>query len=140
MNPPPRRLAFLGTLVVALSTSSAHPDWTMEDQRAAREQLRLRGAVVSVFVGGNVLVHFPLGRHEREWRRRGMITFRCGMGIEEYLVPDEQVSPMTDADLVYLDRISRLTRVNLSGTDVSSAALNAFRAGHRRVSIETDED
>jgi hypothetical protein len=61
-------------------------------------------------------------------------------GVEEYLVPDDQVSPMTDADLVYLDRIRGLIRVNLSGTEVSAAALNAFRAGHMRVSLETAED
>jgi hypothetical protein len=140
MNRLIRRLALLGAFAVALSTSPVNLDWTAADQRAAREQLRLRGAAVIVFAGGGVLVHFPMGRHGREEGRQGMIPFRCGFGIVEFLTPDEHVAPVTDADLVHLDRIRGLARVNLSGTEVSAVALDAFRAGHRRVSLETAED
>src|SRR5271169_6806911 len=80
-----------------------------ERETAAIENLRRRGASIAVFTGsGAVLVHFPLGNLERQWRKRGLPTAQCGMAIEYSFSPDDTGPPMTDADLVYLDGIPRL--------------------------------
>jgi hypothetical protein len=136
-----RRLRSLVAACLVLAfVACTHLGGTPTEQAAIREQLRLRGAAVTVFGGGDVLVHFPLGRLETEWRRQGVLNFRCGLGIDEYLIPDDHSLPMTDSDLVYLDRVRRLSRVNFGGTQVTKAAMDAFRQRHRNVSVEeTDE-
>jgi hypothetical protein len=107
----------------------------------AIEQLRIRGAAITVIAGsGDVVVHFPLGVLERQWRKRGIPNVRCGMGIENYFIPDDTGPPMTDRDLVQLEQLPRLSRVNLAGTMVSVAALAAFRAAHPSVTVEERDD
>jgi hypothetical protein len=109
-------------------------------ERAAIERLRVRGASITVFESGDVLVHFPLGQLEREWRRKGTAVPGCGMGVAHSFTPDALGPPMTDADVVQLDRVSRLTRVNLPGTRVTAQAIEAFRRSHPAVVVEdTDE-
>jgi hypothetical protein len=110
-------------------------------ESAAIERLRIRGAAITVFSGsGDVLVHFPLGALEREWRKKGNSDARCGMGIEHYLIPDDTGPAMTDRDLVYLEQLPRLTRVNLAGTLVSAPAVAAYRAAHPNVIVEDRDD
>jgi hypothetical protein len=108
-----------------------------ESERAAIEQVRQRGASVIVSSGsGSVLVHFPLGQLERKWRKQGVPLFKCGMSIAYEFTPDDTGPRMRDADLVYLNRMPRLERVNLAGTDVTPGAIQAFRKVHPGVVVE----
>jgi hypothetical protein len=109
-------------------------------ESAAIERLRVRGASITVFESGEVLVHFPLGQLEREWRRAGTMQPTCGMGIAQSFTPDATGPLMTDADLVDLDRLSGLTRVNLAGTRVTARALLAFRRSHPAVVVEERDE
>jgi hypothetical protein len=43
---------------------------------------------------------------------------------------------MTDTDLVYLDGIPRLTRVNLAGTRVTTTAIEALRKKRPALAVE----
>ena len=108
---------------------------------AAIEQLRLRGASITVFAGsGDVLVHFPLGKLERQWRKEGLMTAECGMFIAHSFTPDDTGPPMTDQDLVYLEALPKLTRVNLADTRVTLKAIAAFREAHATVTVEDRAD
>jgi hypothetical protein len=62
------------------------------------------------------------------------------MSIAQYFVPDDAGPPMTDQDLVYLDRLPRLQRVNLGGTRVGARAIAAFRTSHPTVIVEDREE
>jgi hypothetical protein len=105
-------------------------------ERVAIEALRLRGASITVFTTGKVLVHFPLGQDEREWRKEGMPMVQCGMGIAHSFSPDASGPPMTDRDLVRLDQLPTLERVNLAGTQVTRAAIARFRETHGNIEVE----
>ena len=110
-------------------------------ESVAIEQLRRRGASITVFAGsGDVLVHFPLGKLERQWRKEGLLTAECGMSIAHSFTPDDSGPPMTDQDLVYLEALPKLTRVNLAGTRVTHRAIAAFRDGHAGVTVEDGAD
>jgi len=110
-------------------------------EKSAIEQLRRRGASVTVFAGsGDVLVHFPLGALERRWRKEGRYTPECGMSIEYSFTPDDTGPLMTDRDLKYLEALPRLTRVNVAGTRVTASALAAFRDAHPSVAVEDRDD
>jgi hypothetical protein len=87
-----------------------------------------------------MLVHFPLGALERQWRKQGLPTAECGMSIAHSFTPDDTGPPMTDADLAYLDALPRLTRVNLAGTHVSARAIAAFRQAHANVTVQDRAD
>jgi len=105
---------------------------------SAIEELRHRGASITVFRGsGDVVVHFPLGDLERQWRRDCLPSWSCGVAVDRDFTPDDTGPPMTDMDLVYLDRISRLVRVNLGGTQVSEEAIASFRQAYPHVLVET---
>jgi hypothetical protein len=106
-------------------------------EAAAIEQLRIRGASITVFAGsGDVLVLFPLGALERQWRKEGLPTAECGMSIAHSFTPDDAGPPMTDRDLAYLESLPRLTRVNLGGTRVTAQAIATFREAHPTVTVE----
>jgi hypothetical protein len=108
---------------------------------AAIEQLRVRGASITVFAAsGEFLVHFPLGALERQWRKEGLPTAECGMSIAHSFTPDDTGPPMTDQDLVYLNALPRLTRVNLAGTRITGQATAAFRQAHANVTVEDSAD
>jgi hypothetical protein len=110
-------------------------------EMSAIEQLRRRGASITVFAGsGDVLVHFPLGALERRWRKEGQHTPECGMSIEYSFTPDDTGPPMTDRDLRYLEALPRLTRVNVAGTRVTASALAVFRDAHPSVEVEDRDD
>jgi hypothetical protein len=109
-------------------------------ERSAIEQLRRRGASITVFTYSGVLVHFPLGEMERRWRRDHTEPGHCGMGIEYEFTPDDSGPPMTDADMAYLERIPELRRVNLAGTQVTRRAIAAFRVAHPGVTVEETID
>lgn len=110
-------------------------------EKAAIEQLRRRGASITVFAGsGDVSVHFPLGAEERKWRKQGLPTANCGVSIEYSFSPDDSGPPMTDQDLAYLEQLPKLTRVNLGGTRVTGRALRAFREAHPHISVEDRDD
>ena len=110
-------------------------------ERAAIEELRRRGASITVFAGcGDVLVHFPLGALERRWRKEGRYTPECGMSIEYSFTPDDTGPPMTDRDLKYLEALPRLTRLNVAGTRVTASAFAVFRNAHPNVAVEDRDD
>ena len=107
------------------------------DEMSAIEELRRRGASIAVFVGaGDTLVSFPLGALERQWRRDGMFIPECGYSLQYAFTPHDTGPDMTDADLKHLERLPRLTRVDLGGTHVSGLALSAFRRKHPRTVVE----
>ena len=111
-----------------------------ESERDAIEALRRRGASVTVFWLGGVLVHFPLGQLEREWRRTGTPPFRCGVSIAYSFSPDDTGPPMTDAALEHLKRLPTLTRVNLAGTRVTPSAIALFQQEHPSVIVEARDE
>ena len=106
-------------------------------ERTAIEHLRRRGASITVWSeSGEVLVDFPLGALERKLRKEKVPNLRCGMGIEYTFTPDDTGPPMTDGDLVDLEDLPRLTRVNLAGTQVTAAAIAALRKRRPTVQVE----
>jgi hypothetical protein len=110
-------------------------------ERVAIEQLRRRGVYVDVSdSAGEMLVHFPLGALERQWKKEGKRPMFCGQGIAYSFSPDVDGPPMTDRDVRYLDRLPRLKRVNLAGTRVTPRAIAAFRASHPDVAVEDKDD
>jgi hypothetical protein len=118
-----------------------HPVALSAVERSAIEQLRRRGASITVFAGsGEILVHFPLGADERRWRREGRSTPQCGMSIAFEFVPDDSGPAMTDGDLKYLDQLPHLQRVNLGGTKVTASAVASFRGRHPQVVVEERDD
>ncbi len=127
----------LATIATPAPLGPFKPVLLSPGETAAIEQLRRRGASVTIFQGpGEALVHFPLGQLERQWRKDGLPTAECGVSIAYRFTPDAGGPPMTDADLAYLDELPRLTRVNLAGTQVTAKAIQAFRATHPNVTVE----
>jgi hypothetical protein len=112
-----------------------------QQERFAIEQLRRRGASVWVFSdSGDTLVDFALGAKEREWRKSGVPAVMCGMSLDLAVTPDDTGPEMTDKDLHYLALLPHLTRLNVDGTRVTAAALDAFVRAHPDVEIEHDAD
>jgi TonB family protein len=108
-----------------------------KDERAAIEHLRRRGAYIEVSsFGGEMLVDFPLGALHRRWTSDGTVPALCGQGIAYSYEPPVDGPPMTSRDLVYLERLPRLNRVNLAGTQATPSAIAAFRAEHPNVAVE----
>jgi hypothetical protein len=64
----------------------------------------------------------------------------CGISVAHSFTPDDTGPPMTDADLMHLERISHLVRVNLAKTRVTRGAAFAFQRSHPDVVVETSED
>ena len=120
------------------SVAPAEPVVLTAPERAALEELRHRGASITVLHSGDVLVHLPLGALERQWQQDGSATPLCGVSISHSFSPSDSGPPMTDADLVHLEAIRKLARVNLGGTAVTADAVAAFRKAHPAVRVETD--
>ena len=87
-----------------------------------------------------MLVHFPFGATERQWKKEGRMPTLCGQGIAYSFSPDVDGPPMTDRDLAYLNGLPRLKRVNLAGTAVTPQAIAAFRPAHPNVTVEDKDD
>jgi hypothetical protein len=98
-----------------------------------------RGAVVTIFDytdGRRVSVSFHMGELVRRWRKEHDFPMPlCGMGVELELESPDIGPPMTDSDISLLDRISALSYVDFSGTQVTDAAVRAFRKRRPRVEV-----
>ncbi len=124
-------------VLLGAATPESHRTPTKDD--ADLKALADRGAVVTVMTGlegYRTRVDFPGGALRQRWRREHSFPFPlCGMGVEFELEPPADTSPMTDKDLVILERLPRLDWVDLTGTKVTPAGVNGFKKRRRKVQV-----
>jgi hypothetical protein len=97
------------------------------------------GAVVTVMSEMDqfkVLVDFRGGQLRREWRKEhNFPPPLCGMGVEFEIEPSDSGPPMTDSDLTLLDKVARLSSVDLTGTQVTAAGVAALRKRRPKLKV-----
>ena len=126
-------------VLLLLQAVPVRPGSAPRTSNPAFRALADRGAVLTVHSytdARTVSVSFPLGSAIRKWRKEHDFPIPlCGMGVEFELEPSDTGPPMTDTDMVLLDRIRGLTFVDLSGTEVTQEQVQALRKRLPRVRV-----